>query len=307
MNNFQNQISWLLEGDPSIRFQTKKDLLHISGSELISEQQKILTEGWGKRLMDKQEDNGRWENALYSPKFRSTFYSLLLLKNLRAPVSAKINKAINLILDKGFYNDHGINLWPSWNRSETCVSGMFLTIMSHFALDDKRTQKMSEFLLKEQMKDGGWNCRAHKGATHASFHTTMSVMEGLWEFQKKQGGKSERIETALAKGLEFLLQHRLYRSHRTGKIVDYKMTKMIFPPQWQFDFMRFLDYAQEKKIAKDERLNEAIELIFSKQTPEGCWNQEILHSGRMHFSMESIGKASRWNTLRAIRVLNWWN
>ena len=303
---YKNQIDWLLTGDPAIVYQTKRDLLHADSQELILDQDKILTEGWGKRLLEKQEENGTWKNTLYSPKFQSTFYSLLLLKNLRAPLSDQIRKAIYLILDKGFYLDYGINLWQSWKRSETCVSGMFLSIMGHFNIDDDRVAKMSQFLIKEQMPDGGWNCRAHKGTTHSSFHTTMSAMEGLWEFQKNQKVKSEATEKALAKSLEFILQHQLYKSHRTGQIVDYKMTKMIFPPQWQFDFMRFLDYAQEKRISKDTRLEEAIDLIRTKQSTEGFWNQEKLHSGKMHFTMETLGKASRWNTMRAIRVLNWW-
>ncbi|MDZ7342144.1 MAG: hypothetical protein ONB27_12380, partial [candidate division KSB1 bacterium] len=161
-------------------------------------------------------------------------------------------------------------------------------------------------LLAHQMPDGGWNCDSYKGATHSSFHTTISVLEGLREYEKFQPQNFERIQQAQQQGREFLLVHGLFKSHRTGQVVRADFTRFSFPPRWYYDILRALDYFQECQAGKDGRLADAIDIVLKRQTTEGKWLLQNRHPGRTFFEMEQVGEPSRWNTLRCLRVLKWW-
>lgn len=303
------QINWLPDGDPSIRYQTFRDLLNADETEISKERQRIVEQGWGKRLLDLQDENGTWSNALYSPKWTSTFYTLLLLKRFGTGKTEQTENACRILLDNGFYpQDGGINYWKTWKQGECCVTGMLLSMLCHFQIGDDRLPRIVEYLLSEQMEDNGWNCERYRGATHSSFHTTISVLEGLWEYEKTNpnGDVLQAVQAKQNEGIEFLLQHHLYKSNTTWKPVDLKMTKLSFPPRWHFDIIRCLDYFQEKKINKDERMLDGIKLLGTKQTPDGYWKLEIKYPAKIFFDMEKVGKASRWNTLRALRILKWW-
>jgi hypothetical protein len=304
---YKTRINWLLEGDPSIRYHTMRDLLHMKGKEIEDERDRITTEGWGKRLLSIQDPEGTWSGKLYSPKWTSTFYTLLLLKRFGARLVTGIEKAIFIILDTCFYKDGGLNFWKTWKQSETCVTGMFLSILSHFGIDDPRTDAMVRYLKGCQMKDKGWNCEHINGATHSSFHTTLSVLEGLWEYEKfKNGNTPENVRQLQDEGMEFMLMHRLYKSDRTGKVVDPKMTRFSFPPRWRYDVMKGLDYAQDREFKHDERFSDAISLLKDKETYDGFWPLQNRHGGKIFFPLEKVGQPSRWNTLRALRILQWW-
>jgi hypothetical protein len=156
------------------------------------------------------------------------------------------------------------------------------------------------------MADGGWNCQRVRGATHASFHTTISVLEGMYEYGQAYPEGATALENAIGKAHEFLLIHHLYKSHRTGKIVDPAMTRMHFPPRWHYDFLRALDYFQSIRADQDGRMKDAMELLKAKQQPNGRWAAYRPWPARVFFEMEKAGEDSRWNTLRALRVLKWW-
>lgn len=306
---YKNQVEWLLEGDPSIRYQTLRDLHNTNVKDIQKERQKILNEGWGRRLMELQEENGTWSNALYSPKWTSTFYTLLLLKRFGALNDKNIEKACRILLDKGFYKkDGGINYWKSWKQGECCVTGMLLSMLCHFQVEDDHVHRMVEYLISEQMPDYGWNCERYRGAKHSSFHTTISVLEGLWEYEKEFPNSVlvKSIQEKQKEGIEFLLQHHLYKSNTTWKIVDSKMIKFSFPPRWHFDIIRCLDYFQDKKIEKEECMFSAMDILIKKQTTDGFWKLEIEYPAKTFFKMEKVGKESRWNTLRSLRILKWW-
>ena len=306
---FKKQFDWLLDGDPSIRYQTHRDLLNSKKNIIEKEQQSILHEGWGKRFLELQEENGTWSNTLYSPKWTSTFYTLLLLKRFGSPKNNSIELACTILLEKGFYQkDGGINYWKTWKYGECCVTGMLLSILCHFNIEDDRIHRMVNYIINEQMSDLGWNCEKPRGAKHSSFHTTISVLEGLWEYEKLYPN-SELITTIKEKqleGVEFLLQHYLYKSCTTGKTVNPRMVKLSFPPRWFYDIIRCLDHFQAKNIEIDERMNNAITLLKNKQTDDGFWKLEHKYPAKVFFDMEKVGKPSRWNTLRALRVLKWW-
>jgi len=306
---YNKQIEWLLEGDPSIRYQTLRDLLNANVNAINKERSRVLKEGWGRRFMDLQEENGTWSSALYSPKWISTFYTLLVLKRFGALNDKNTDKACRILLDEGFYiKDGGINYWKTWKQGECCVTGMLLSMLCHFQIEDDRINRMVEYLISEQMPDNGWNCERYRGAKHSSFHTTISVLEGLWEYEKESPNSylMKSVQEKQEEGIEFLLKHHLYKSNTSWKTIDPKMIRLSFPPRWHYDIMRCLDYFQERNIYKDKRMIDAMDLLTKKQTTEGFWKREIKYPAKIFFEMEKAGKESRWNTLRALRILNWW-
>ena len=301
-------INWLMNSDPSIRWQVQRDLLMEKADVYQKTQQSIIKEGWGKRLLDEQDPNNGWGGGLYGPKWISTHYTLICLARLGLPSTHQSTKdGCQYYLENTFNEpDGGINIHATYDYSETCVTGMALTFLSHFKLTDSRIPLLVEHLLTQQMSDGGWNCESYKGATHSSFHTTISALEGLLSFEKNID-HDPRIRSAREKAHEFLLQHKLYKSHRTGEVVDQRMTRFPFPPRWFYDVLRALDYFQAANADYDLRFNDAIEVLRKKQTKDGLWLNYRGPSGRVFFDLEPAGKPGQMNTLRALRVMKWWN
>ena len=302
-------ISWLLEGDPSIRWQVQRDLLNASRTKYESERRKITKEGWGARLLALQDSSGTWGGGIYGPKWISTTYTMLTLRLLGLQTNhPQAKRACKIFLDEGKYTDGGINFFSySLNYSETCVTGMILALLAYFRYPDEYVHSIASYLINQQMTDGGWNCKSYKGATHSSFHTTISALEGLFEYESLFPEKKKKISKVRARGHDFLLAHRIYKSHRTGKVFDPKMTTMPFPPRWKYDFIRALDYFRACDAQKDERMSDAIELLRIKQKKDGIWPMNSGMSGLKYFDLEAAGQPSRWNTLRGLRILNWWN
>jgi hypothetical protein len=308
---------WLLDGDPAIRWQTLRDLVGAAERTVERERQKVARDGWAARLLAKQDPEGTWaggqssDGGLYSPKWTSTTYTMLLLRDFGLPAgNRQARKACALLLDGGLERDGGINYGiggKSWGRSETCITGMVLSILAHFECDDDRLDTIADHLLEQQMPDGGWNCRRRFGATHSSVHTTISVLEGLRLYELHRGRKLEAVRAAQHHGREFLLMHRLFRSDRTGEIIKPVFTRFAFPPRWHYDILRALDYFQAGNAPRDERLAEAIEIVQNTQRKDGRWSLQNSWKGKTYFQLERLGAPSRWNTLRALRVLKWWN
>jgi hypothetical protein len=324
----QEILEWLMVGDPAVRWQVKRDLLKDDGESLQLERSFIAEEGWGARFLSYQDPQGTWGGGIYSPKWVSTTYTMLTLKRLGLESgNQQARKGCQQLLERGFFSDGGINYFKSLHVSEVCVTGMVLSILAHFHYPDQRLDDLAHHLLGRQMEDGGWNCEDYRGATHSSFHTTISVLEGLLEYQRWREEINLAVEVARLKAHEFLLLHRLFRSHRTGEIVNQRMLRLPFPPRWFYDFLRALDYFQdyyrwrsgvdfdypdrvseklEMRHIYDERFSDGIDLLIQKRRNSGKWLMMRGPSGKVFFEMEQAGKPSRWNTLRALRVLNWW-
>jgi hypothetical protein len=295
-------IDWLLAGDAAIRWQTLRDLAGASERSWQREQRKVGTAGWGARLLALQDADGRWAGGIYTPKWTSTTYTLLLLRDMGlAPGHAEALRGCRLLLDTGFWSDGGINFYPRrYKHSETCITALTLAAARWFELDDSRMERLGEHLLAAQMPDGGWNCRAtpgYGGATHGSFHTTILALEALLGWP---AGAPAR-----ARGEEFLLVHRLFRSHRTGAIAKTEFTRFHFPPRWHYDVLRGLDYFRAANAAHDPRLEDALDLLRARRQADGMWRLAKGYPGKVFFEMEEAGQASRWNTMRALRVLQW--
>jgi hypothetical protein len=306
----ENAIQWLLRGDAAIRWQTMRDLAGAPEEAVRREQQRVAREGWGARLLTLQDPDGRWGRGIYSPKWISTTYTMVLLRGFGLPAGhPQAMRACEVLLDAGFWQDGGINYWRRRHkRSETCVSSMILAVACWFQVEDSRVDRLAEYVAGEQMRDGGWNCLATPGygkAIHGSFHTTISALEALLEYERFRPARGPAMREAQARGREFLLRHRLFRSHRTGKVVKTEMTRFAYPPRWHYDVLRGLDYFRDAGASMDARLEEGLQLLKKRRGPDGRWRLQNEYPGRVFFHMERAGEPSRWNTLRALRVLQW--
>jgi hypothetical protein len=310
-------IPWLLDGDPAIRWQTLRDFVGAGERIFERERGKIARAGWGARLLAKQDHTGTWaggksgDGGLYSPKWTSTTYTMLLLRDFGLPATNRqARKACKRLLDGGMQPDGGINYgeWAKWTkRSETCVTGMVLSLLSYFQHPDDRLETIVGHLLEQQMDDGGWNCRRAAGATHSSVNTTISVLEGLRYYELHRGRKTREVRAAQRCGREFLLVHKLFRSHRTGEIMKPAFVRFAFPPRWHYDILRALDYFQSVGAPRDPRMEDAMEIVRSSRGEDGRWVLQNSYKGKTYFELEKLGAPSRWNTLRALRVLKWWS
>jgi len=303
-------VEWLLGGDPAIRWQALRDLGNAGLKTAERERSKVAQEGWGARLLGEQASDGMWARGMYTPKWTSTHYTLLALRDLGVPNdNAQCRRACELVLDRGLQPDGGVS-YPSRpsdkRRGEACISGMSLSIVSYFQIDDDRVDAIADYALNEQMADGGWNCRRHGGATHSSMNTTISMLEGLANYARFRRRKRTDVRAAMQRGREFLLEHRLYRSHRTGAVIKSEFTRFVFPPRWHYDVLRALDHFREVDAPRDERLADGIAMVEARRGSDGVWPLTYKYHGKGFFDMEQVGKPSRWNTLRALRVLRWW-
>ncbi len=296
---------WLLEGDPAIIYQTQRDLLHLPQTTLRQAQQKIAQTGWGCTFLKRQGPDGHWGRGPYQPKWICTHYTLLDLKTLGVcPDNLACRKAVRLLLANKTGLDGGVNYARTIPYSDVCINGMLLNIAGYFDPAVESLHQIVDFLLSRQLPDGGWNCLYYKGATHSSFHSTIGVLEGLAQYRGAgQGYRRSELSRAIANGLEFLLVHKLCRSHHTGKLIDPKMLSLSFPSRWRYDILRGLDLFREADSSYDERMAEALDVLQKKRLPDGRWPLQSKHPGQTHFEMEKVGKPSRWNTLRATRVL----
>jgi len=296
-------IEWLMDGDVSIRYQTKRDLLSEDDDQL---HQKISNEGWGKQLLDLRKPDGHWGQAFYQPKWISTHYTLLDLKHLAIdPKNIKIRSSIQMVLDTEKGPDGGIKPIGQFQQSDVCINGMFLNYACYFGADETQLRSVIDFLLNQRMLDGGYNCRSNgSGAIHSSLHTTISVLEGICEY--KVNGYTYRLDellTSAASAKEFILVHQLFRSDKSGLIINKRFLNFPYPTRWYYDIMRAMDYFQHSNTPFDERMRDALKIIQQKKKKNNIWNLSSKYPGKTHFDMEKAGKPSRWNTLRALRIL----
>ena len=297
-------VPWLLAGDPSIRWQTMQHLTPATPREVAAERARVASQGWGARLLAEQDDDGRWAGALYSPKWTSTTYTLLLLHWLGLPPgNAQALAGCRVLWDSATWWDGGLTLAKSIREPETCITGMLVLLASSFGHRDERVVGAVRWLLSQQLADGGWNCETvRRGSRHGSFHTSITVLDALTAYT--EGGGQEPVDDAMGGGREFFLRHRLYRSHRTGEVVDPAFERFPFPPQWHFDVLRGLEHFAAVGADRDDRLADAVDAIRKRRRGDGRWPVHRGHPGRQWFRMEQRGP-SRWATLRCLRVLRW--
>ena len=298
-------MRWLLDSDPSIRWQVMRDLGGEANDAVAAERSRIASEGWGAQLLDRQRPDGQWGDGTSDPQWASTLHTLLLLRVMGLdPESARTRAMVRVVRDR-------VTWGPEFGDSpffegevEPCINGGALALGSYFG---EASDRLVERLLAEQLEDGGWNCEAERGSVRSSFHTTICVLEGLLEYEKAKGANAA-VTNARARAHEYLLERRLFRRLSTGKVIDPSWTRFCFPTTWHYDVLRGLDYLRGAGVERDERVAEAIGLVLKRQHQNGRWPLHKPHADPIHLDMEGgQGRPSRWNTLRALRVLSWWS
>jgi len=291
---------WLLQSDPSVAFQTMRDLLDRPRKQWLAEKEKMLQQGWVKQLLDLQDPSGTWGSGLYGPKYISTHYTLLLLRRLEMPHTRNISRACKELIK---IDAIGNITTTDPKRIDACITGMGLSILSHFEVFDHIYVEIIEYLEENQMEDGGWNCRRpREETTHSSMNTTLSVLEGLRELAIHDHRYISKVKRLRDPAHEFLLSHDLYKSHTTGKIIHNSFIDISFPPRWKYNILSAMDYFQSIDHLYDDRMADAIQLIKQRER-NGKWPQGQQLSGKTFFSTNISGEGSPFNTLRALRVL----
>ena len=302
-------LKWLLDSDPAIRWQVMRDLTDEAPNTIAVERSRVAIEGWGAQLLARQSRAGNWGGPNEDRGLLITLYSLVVLMDLGlAPLSKQARRMIERV-------DKRLVFKPLNNRpllhgeTEPCINGRILAIGAYF---NKPNDALARRLLSEQLEDGGWNCEAVEPSAkrplsrRSSFHTTICVLEGLLAYERA-GRKSVAVTKARKRGEKYLLDRRLFRSLRTGKVIDERWLRFSFPTFWHYDVLRGLDYLRDAGVRPDLRVREAIEIVLKRRHQNGRWPLNLLHAERIPLEMETdVGSASRWNTLRALRVLRWY-
>ena len=310
-------VDWLLDADPAIRWQVLRDLLDRPADIVAAERARVAAEGWGARLLALQGDDGLWASGALFPDGRAfdpsttipgqpwtaTEPTLTLLRLFGVdPGDARVQRAVTQVAAHCRWEHEGQRFFDG--EVEPCINGRTVALGVYFGQD---VSGIVARLLDEQLEDGGWNCDAERGSVRSSFDTTINVLEGLLLHERATGGSAAAV-AARRRGEAYLLERRLLQRKSTGEIVKASWLQCAFPPRWHYDVLRALEYFRDAGDPPDSRLSEAIQLLRSRQQPDGTWQLEHTHPGAVHFALE-VGnrQPSRWNTLRALRVLRWYD
>ena len=296
-------MRWLLSGDVAVRFAATRDLLHRLDPRL---QARIAREGQGAAILAARGTDGHWGRGFYQPKWTSSHYTLLELKNMGlSRTHPRARDTVTLVLRERRGRDGGLNPSRTVALSDVCVNGMGLSYSAYFGADPDLLAGVVDFLLGQRLRDGGFNCRLNRfGARHSSVHTSICVIEGVTEYQRSgYGYRLEELLTARATAIEFLLRHRLYRSERTGEPMDTEFTRLHHPARWHYDVLRGLDALADAAATYDPRMDDALALLRARQRSDGRWVANRAYPGATHVPPTPAGQPDRWITLAALRVL----
>jgi hypothetical protein len=289
-------LSWLLDGDPAVRWRVLRDLTDATNQEVARERARVATDGWGARLLAVQDRDGHWGGGVYSPKWTSTTYTLLHLLWLGLPPRHPA----------ALRGCERLWEWQArWRVPETCIVSILVRLTSYHGYDADRLADLVAYLIDQQLADGGWNCATRTDKSkHSSFHTSIQALEALDAYTS--GGGPVDSNESVRRGHEFFLNHRLYQSHRTGAVAIRGSTRFPAFPEWHFDVLRGLEHFRQSGAPRHERLHDAVEVVQRARRKDGRWPTYSPYSGRHWFQLEPPG-ASRWNTCRVLPVLRWWD
>jgi hypothetical protein len=292
-------IDWLLDSDPAIRWQAMRDLTDASPAAISAERTRVSREGIGAEILARQGSDGSWHRT-DAPDWLPTLYTLLLLRATGVNRDEPAVESAMARLEAGFRWDEEFGAKPFFEGEvEPCINGGTLALGAYFG---RPTESLARRLIGEQLEDGGWNCEAPK-SVRSSFHTTICVLEGLLEYERAVGSAPE-IAAARRRGEEYLLKRALFRRLSTGQVANPAFLKLSFPPRYHYDVLRALDYLRDASAQPDARVKDALHVVESSRQPDGRWLLDDAHDEALAFPFgESVGEPSRWNTLRALRVL----
>ena len=304
---------WLLDSDPAIRWQVRRDLLDAPADEVAADRARVAREGWGARLLAARDADGQWAGGAHFPAdmttgrydaqpWTSTSHSLTLLRLFGiAPDDPAVAATIAQIRDNCRWEHDGQRYFDG--EVEPCINGQLVANAVYFGLD---MAPVVARLLADRLGDGGWNCYTEHGSTVSSFASTLDVLEGLWAYELAVGGDAD-VAAARRGGEEYLLTRSLFRGARSGTVVDEDFLRFAFPARWQYDVLRALEYFAQQGAKPDPRMADAVTILRDHRSPDGTWALERTIPGAVHVTMEADGAPSRWNTLRALRVLRWYD
>jgi hypothetical protein len=278
-----------------------RDLSNASPAEIAAERARVPREGIAAAILACQGADGSWHRA-NAPVWLPTLFTLLLLRATGVdPAEAAVKSAVGR-LEAGFRWDAEFGAKPFFDGEvEPCINGGTLALGAYFR---RPTESLAHRLIGEQLEDGGWNCEAPKSA-RSSFHTTICVLEGLLEYERAVGSAHE-VTAARHRGEEYLLERALFRRRSTGAIANPAFLELAFPPRYHYDVLRALDYFRAATAQPDARVGDAEAFVKSKRQPDGRWLLDCSYDEALALPFsESVGEPSRWNTLRALRVLRW--
>ena len=304
-------FKWLLDSDPAIRWQVMRDLTGEGPDAIAAERARVATEGWGAELLAAQSGAGTWggsprgwRNELPKPDrdLLITLYALVVLKDFGLDPASKQARQMTDRIDRRVVF-HRLNNRPYFHgETEPCINGRILGLGAYF---QEPNEALARRLVSEQLEDGGWNCEAPP-SRRSSFHTTICVLEGLLDYERAGGKSAAAVRKARKRGENYLLERRMFRSLRTGEILDKRWLRFSYPTFWHYDVLRGLDYLREAGVKADGRVREAVEIVAKRRHQNGLWPLNLRHPEFVPLEMETrVGGRSRWNTLRALRVLRW--
>jgi hypothetical protein len=298
-------LNWLLDSDPAIRWQAMRDLTDATPAAIAAERARVAHEGLGAEILTCQGADGSWHRA-NAPDWLPTLFTLQLLRATGVDHDDPVVDAAMTKLASGFRWHEEFGAKPFFDGEvEPCINGGALAVGGYF---QRRSESLMRRLTAEQLDDGGWNCDAPKSA-RSSFHTTICVLEGLLEYERAAGSVPE-IAAARRRAEEYLLARSLFRRRSTGEVASSGFLELAYPPRYEYDILRALDYFRNAGVPPDARMSEAVDLVQSKQLPDGRWPLERAHEEALALALpfgETVGGPSRWNTLRALRVLRWYD
>ena len=296
-------IDWLLDADPSIRWQVMRDLTDTPREIVVAERARVSSEGWGARLLDQQRADGQWGDGVAVPFWWSNMYTLVFLRDLGVdPASERVRTAIERVRDHVTWGPEFGNPPFFEGEVEPCINGRVVALGAYFG---ERSDRLVDRLLGEQLADGGWNCEAERGSVRSSFHTTICVLEGLLAFEHAFGAAAT-VADARRRAQEYLLDRRLLRRMSTGEIIEPAWTQFAFPPLWHYDLLRALDYLRAAGVPPDSRVDEAVAIVVERRQQDRRWRLDVRHRNTLHEELAGeVGAPNRWITLRALRVLDW--
>ncbi len=298
-------IDWLLDSDPAIRWQAMRDLTDASPQAVAAERAGVPREGVGAEILACQGPDGSWHRD-GDPDWLPTLFTMQLLRSTGVDRANPAIASAVARLEAGFRWDEEFGSKPFFEGEvEPCINGGTLALGAYFG---RPTESLACRLVSEQLDDGGWNCEAPKSA-RSSFHTTICVLEGLLEYERAVGSAPEivaKIAAARRRGEEYLLERGLFRRRSTGEVANPAFLKFAFPPRYHYDVLRALDYFRAAGVPPDARIGDALQVVESRRQGDGRWLLDHAYDEALAFPFnEPVGQPSRWNTLRALRVLRW--
>lgn len=323
-----DSTQWLLDTDPALRWQVERDLLDAPEEVWRATRARVVTQGYGARLLALQDEDGQWAGGAYFPTRKdsraevgdvnegqpwvATTWSLNALREWGVPAQTLGNTAERLRRGSRWEYDD----LPYWDGEvDVCINGYTLANGTWLGTD---VSTLAAWFGEHQLADGGWNCEWVEGAKVSSFHSTLNALEGIvYREEHSPGHGIPEEELAVLRevrrrGQEYLLERGLMRRRSTGELVGDWVTELGYPVRWRYSVLRALDLSRRAAAldgtGPDPRLADAVAALRALQQPDGRWLQQVHHAGQEWFSVDvPVGMPSPWLTLQALRVLRWWD